>query len=143
VDTAFGCPGAAILPMYDAMHGSGVEHLIVGHEEGPTHMTDRWARTTGGIGVVIGISGPAGTMERPLILAGAAWWHGQCEDHGTYGCSGTRVVDPAEIRASLEWAAQGGWPDEPSGARGDHDRARGERVDGLGAESVVEFEPVP
>src|SRR4030081_217161 len=43
----------------------------------------------------------------------------------TYGCSGTRVVDPAEIRASLEWGAQGGRPDEPSGARGDHDRARG------------------
>ena len=76
MDTAFGCPGAAILPMYDAMHGSGVEHLIVGHEEGPTHMTDRWARTTGGVGVAIGISGPAGTMERPLILAGGgvvAW----------------------------------------------------------------------
>jgi tartronate-semialdehyde synthase len=70
VDTAFGCPGAAILPMYDAMHGSGIEQFIVGDEEGPTHMADGWARTTGGVGVAIGISGPAGTMERPLILAG-------------------------------------------------------------------------
>ncbi|MEC3980462.1 glyoxylate carboligase [Amycolatopsis sp. H20-H5] len=61
VDTAFGCPGAAILPLYQALQGSGIEHLIVRHEEGATHMADGWARTTGNVGVAIGTSGPAGT----------------------------------------------------------------------------------
>ncbi|NKQ56441.1 glyoxylate carboligase [Amycolatopsis sp. K13G38] len=62
VDTAFGCPGAAILPLYQELerHG-GIEHLVVRHEEGATHMADGWARTTGNVGVAIGTSGPAGT----------------------------------------------------------------------------------
>ncbi len=61
VDTVFGCPGAAILPLYDAMRRSDIRHLIVRHEEGATHMADGWARTTGRVGVAIGTSGPAGT----------------------------------------------------------------------------------
>jgi tartronate-semialdehyde synthase len=62
VDTAFGCPGAAILPLYKALEVvGGIEHLIVRHEEGATHMADGWARTNGGVGVAIGTSGPAGT----------------------------------------------------------------------------------
>ncbi|QVQ51810.1 glyoxylate carboligase [Spiractinospora alimapuensis] len=61
VDTIFGCPGAAILPFYSALRGSGIEHLIVRHEEGATHMADGWSRTTGGVGVAVGTSGPAGT----------------------------------------------------------------------------------
>ncbi|MFC4906024.1 glyoxylate carboligase [Actinomadura gamaensis] len=62
VDIAYGCPGAAILPLYQAMErDGGIEHLIVRHEEGATHMADGWSRTTGGVGVAIGTSGPAGT----------------------------------------------------------------------------------
>ncbi|WP_026128291.1 glyoxylate carboligase [Nocardiopsis halophila] len=62
VDTAFGCPGAAILPLYKALEQvGGIEHLTVRHEEGATHMADGWARTTGKVGVAIGTSGPAGT----------------------------------------------------------------------------------
>jgi tartronate-semialdehyde synthase len=62
VDTAFGCPGAAILPLYKALEVvGGIEHLIVRHEEGATHMADAWARTNGKVGVAIGTSGPAGT----------------------------------------------------------------------------------
>ncbi|TCP56944.1 tartronate-semialdehyde synthase [Tamaricihabitans halophyticus] len=61
VDTVFGCPGAAILPLYAALRGSGIEHLIVRHEEGATHMADGWARTNGNVGVAFGTSGPAGT----------------------------------------------------------------------------------
>jgi tartronate-semialdehyde synthase len=38
-----------------------IEHLIVRHEEGATHMADGWSRTTGNVGVAIGTSGPAGT----------------------------------------------------------------------------------
>jgi tartronate-semialdehyde synthase len=61
VDVAFGCPGAAILPLYQAMQGRGIDHLVVRHEEGATHMADGWSRTTGKVGVAIGTSGPAGT----------------------------------------------------------------------------------
>lgn len=60
-DTVFGCPGAAILPLYAALRGSGITHLVVRHEEGATHMADGWARATGKVGVAIGTSGPAGT----------------------------------------------------------------------------------
>lgn len=61
VDVTFGCPGAAILPLYQAMKDSEMRHLIVRHEEGATHMADGWSRTTGNVGVAIGTSGPAGT----------------------------------------------------------------------------------
>ncbi len=61
VDTVFGIPGAAILPLYAALQNSGIEHLTVRHEEGGTHAADGWARATGNVGVCIGTSGPAGT----------------------------------------------------------------------------------
>ncbi|MBW3604452.1 MAG: glyoxylate carboligase [Actinobacteria bacterium] len=61
VDTVFGCPGAAILPLYQALEHSAIRHLIVRHEEGGTHMADGWARTTGKVGVAISTSGPGGT----------------------------------------------------------------------------------
>src|SRR5690349_2399713 len=62
IDTVFGCPGAAILPLYKALENDGeIEHLIVRHEEGATHMADGWARATANVGVAIGTSGPAGT----------------------------------------------------------------------------------
>ncbi|NYH78503.1 tartronate-semialdehyde synthase [Actinopolyspora biskrensis] len=61
VDIAFGCPGAAILPLYAALEHRDIEHLTVRHEEGATHMADGWARTNGKVGVAIGTSGPAGT----------------------------------------------------------------------------------
>ncbi|MFI1972286.1 glyoxylate carboligase [Streptomyces cinnamoneus] len=62
VDIAFGCPGAAILPLYQAMaRVGGIEHLIVRHEEGATHMADGWARTNGRVGVALATSGPGAT----------------------------------------------------------------------------------
>ncbi len=62
VDIAFGCPGAAILPLYKAMEVvGGIEHLTVRHEEGATHMADGWARTNGRVGVAIATSGPGAT----------------------------------------------------------------------------------
>lgn len=62
VDIAFGCPGAAVLPLYQAMQQlGGIDHLIVRHEEGAAHMADGWARTTGRPGVAIATSGPGGT----------------------------------------------------------------------------------
>jgi tartronate-semialdehyde synthase len=61
VDTVFGIPGAAILPLYDALRESSIRHLVVRHEEGGTHAADGYSRATGKIGVAIGTSGPAGT----------------------------------------------------------------------------------
>ena len=61
VKVAFGVPGAAILPLYDAMRHSNIRHLAVRHEEGGTHAADGWARITGEPGICIGTSGPAGT----------------------------------------------------------------------------------
>ncbi len=61
VDTVFGIPGAAILPLYAAMRKSGIRHLTVRHEEGGTHAADGWSRVTGKVGVCVGTSGPAGT----------------------------------------------------------------------------------
>ncbi len=61
VDTVFGIPGAAILPLYAAMRTSGIRHVTVRHEEGGTHAADGWSRATGKVGVCIGTSGPAGT----------------------------------------------------------------------------------
>lgn len=61
VDTVFGIPGAAILPLYAAMRTSGIKHITVRHEEGGTHAADGWSRATGKVGVCIGTSGPAGT----------------------------------------------------------------------------------
>jgi tartronate-semialdehyde synthase len=61
VDTVFGIPGAAILPLYAALQHSGIKHITVRHEEGGTHAADGWSRVTGKVGVCIGTSGPAGT----------------------------------------------------------------------------------
>ena len=61
VRVAFGIPGAAILPLYDALRHSDIRHLSVRHEEGGTHAADGWARITGEPGICIGTSGPAGT----------------------------------------------------------------------------------
>ena len=61
VQVAFGVPGAAILPLYEALQHSNIRHLSVRHEEGGTHAADGWARITGEPGVNIGTSGPAGT----------------------------------------------------------------------------------
>src|SRR4030081_2247419 len=61
VEYAFGIPGAAILPMYDALQKSRIKHLTVRHEEGATHAADGYARATGKVGLPTGTSGPAGT----------------------------------------------------------------------------------
>ena len=61
VETVFGIPGAAILPLYDALRGSGINHVLARHEEGASHMAEGYNRASGKIGVCLGTSGPAGT----------------------------------------------------------------------------------
>ncbi len=62
VRLAFGVPGAAILPLYEALKASAIRHVLVRHEEGGTHAAEGYTRArSGNIGVCIGTSGPAGT----------------------------------------------------------------------------------
>src|SRR5499425_2768192 len=61
VTHAFGYPGGAILPAYDALKHSKVHHVLVRHEQGATHMADGYARATGNVGVAIATSGPGAT----------------------------------------------------------------------------------
>jgi len=62
VELVFGIPGAAILPLYDAMRHTKIKHVLVRHEEGGGHMAEGYTRAAPGrIGVNIGTSGPAGT----------------------------------------------------------------------------------
>jgi acetolactate synthase I/II/III large subunit len=61
VDTVFGYPGGAILPTYDALLDSKINHVLVRHEQGATHMAEGYARVSGKAGVVIVTSGPGAT----------------------------------------------------------------------------------
>tara|TARA_B100001123_G_scaffold448571_1_gene610244 strand:- start:4351 stop:6072 length:1722 start_codon:yes stop_codon:yes gene_type:complete len=61
VQVVFGYPGGAILPTYDALLGCPIQHVLVRHEQGATHMADGFARAGGEVGVVIGTSGPGAT----------------------------------------------------------------------------------
>ena len=65
VDTIFGYPGGAILPIYDALHiaesEGWVKHILVRHEQAGTHAADAYARATGKVGVCFGTSGPGAT----------------------------------------------------------------------------------
>jgi tartronate-semialdehyde synthase len=62
VEAAFGVPGAAILPFYEALKKSAIRHYLVRHEEGGTHVAEGYTRAASGrIGVCVGTSGPAGT----------------------------------------------------------------------------------
>lgn len=59
VDTIFGYPGGAALPLYDALHGEPrLRHILVRHEQAAVHAAEGYARSTGRLGVVIVTSGP-------------------------------------------------------------------------------------
>ena len=61
VDTVFGYPGGAIMPVYDALYDGGVEHLLCRHEQGAAMAALGYARATGKVGVCIATSGPGAT----------------------------------------------------------------------------------
>ncbi|CAN7352549.1 biosynthetic-type acetolactate synthase large subunit [Variovorax paradoxus] len=59
VDTIFGYPGGAALPLYDALHGEPrLRHVLVRHEQAAVHAAEGYARSTGRVGVVLVTSGP-------------------------------------------------------------------------------------
>ncbi len=61
VDTVFGYPGGAVIPLYDALHSSGIRHILTRHEQGAIFAAGGYARSTGKVGVAIATSGPGAT----------------------------------------------------------------------------------
>jgi len=62
VDTIFGYPGGAVLPLYDELYDKhDINHVLIKHEQAGTHAADGYARTSGKPGVVMVTSGPGGT----------------------------------------------------------------------------------
>ena len=63
VDTIFGYPGGAVIPLYDALYDyrDTFFHVLTCHEQGATHAADGYARATGRVGVCFATSGPGAT----------------------------------------------------------------------------------
>lgn len=63
VDTLFGYPGGAVLPIYDALYrnNASFKHILSRHEQGSIHAAEGYARVTGRPGVVLATSGPGAT----------------------------------------------------------------------------------
>ncbi len=61
VETIFGLPGGAILPVYDPLIDSTIRHILVRHEQGAGHMAEGYALATGRPGVAMVTSGPGAT----------------------------------------------------------------------------------
>lgn len=63
VDTIFGYPGGAIMPVFDALYDykDRLNHILVRHEQGATHSAQGYARTSGKVGVALVTSGPGAT----------------------------------------------------------------------------------
>ncbi|MEM9055254.1 MAG: biosynthetic-type acetolactate synthase large subunit, partial [Pseudomonadota bacterium] len=71
VETMFGYPGGAVLPIYDALFGEpSIQHVLVRHEQGAGHAAEGYARSTGKPGVALVTSGPGATnMVTPIADA--------------------------------------------------------------------------
>lgn len=62
VDTIFGYPGGAVLPIYDELFKQNkLKHILVRHEQAAVHAAEAYARSTGKVGVVLVTSGPGAT----------------------------------------------------------------------------------
>jgi acetolactate synthase-1/2/3 large subunit len=62
VDTVFGYPGGAVLPIYDEIfQQNDIKHILVRHEQGAVHAAEGYARSTGKVGVALVTSGPGAT----------------------------------------------------------------------------------
>jgi len=61
VDTVFGYPGGAIMPIYDALTRYPIRHILARHEQAAAFAADAWGRVTGRPGVCLATSGPGAT----------------------------------------------------------------------------------
>ncbi|MDI6907159.1 MAG: thiamine pyrophosphate-binding protein, partial [Thermoanaerobacterales bacterium] len=67
VDTIFGYPGGAVLPIYDALYDADIRHILVRHEQAAAHAADGYARASGRPGVCLATSGPGATNMVSVI----------------------------------------------------------------------------
>lgn len=58
VEVIFGHPGGAIMPVYDALYDSPIQHILVRHEQTGAHAATAYARSSGKVGVCMATSGP-------------------------------------------------------------------------------------
>jgi len=63
VETLFGYPGGAIMPVYDALYDyrDRIDHILVRHEQAASHAAEGYARVSGKVGVCLVTSGPGAT----------------------------------------------------------------------------------
>ncbi|NQG97422.1 acetolactate synthase large subunit [Streptococcus suis] len=62
IDTIFGYPGGAVLPLYDEIYRfEGIQHILARHEQGAVHAAEGYAKSTGNLGVALVTSGPGAT----------------------------------------------------------------------------------
>ncbi len=61
VETMFGYPGGAVIPIYDEIRDSSIRHVLVRHEQCAAHAADGFARASGKTGVCLSTSGPGAT----------------------------------------------------------------------------------
>lgn len=61
VDTIFGYPGGAVLPLYEAMRKSSIQHILVRQEQSAAHMASGFGRAKNSVGVCLATSGPGAT----------------------------------------------------------------------------------
>jgi acetolactate synthase I/II/III large subunit len=61
VDVIFGYPGGTVIPIYESLRKSKIEHILVRHEQAAGHCASGFARSTGKIGVCLVTSGPGAT----------------------------------------------------------------------------------
>jgi acetolactate synthase-1/2/3 large subunit len=61
VEHVFGYPGGAIMPIYDALYGSDIQHFLCRHEQGAAFSAVGYARASGKVGVCLATSGPGAT----------------------------------------------------------------------------------
>ncbi|MBO5403616.1 MAG: biosynthetic-type acetolactate synthase large subunit [Phascolarctobacterium sp.] len=61
VETVFGYPGGAVIPVYHALYDAPLKNVLTAHEQGAIHAADGYARASGKVGVCIATSGPGAT----------------------------------------------------------------------------------
>ena len=79
VDTVFGYPGGAVIPLYDALPGAGFHHVLVRFEQWAALAAEGYARATGKPGVCLATSGPGATnlvtgLADAMLDSGCRWW---------------------------------------------------------------------
>ncbi|MEC6999490.1 thiamine pyrophosphate-binding protein [Brucella abortus] len=68
VESIFGYPGGAVLPIYDELFQQDqIQHVLVRHEQGAGHAAEGYARSTGKVGVMLVTSGPGANQCRDAV----------------------------------------------------------------------------